>query len=202
MFYYPGERVSGKVYLRVHRQLDAFLLRLNFKGKEKSTFKCVISRVKQAESIENSKTYVYFDRKVNAFHFKETLRPGDYILPFEFHLPSILPASVLYQRQDEFAKPSMKIKYTIKAVLMARDLDVKFKHHLVVHEKPLSLVKTKQLNQTVHLSTCSFCVKVNQKECPCCFAQTAGLTNFAVTFQKNVFYPNESTNVLIKIYNS
>lgn len=117
LFYYPGEKVNGKIYIRADKNLDAYLLRVRVKGKETSRFRYLID----GEYVDKSNSYHYFDKKLNAFHFKGQLNPGDYTLPFEFQLPSYLPASILWEKGNEYAKPSIKIKYSIKAILILKD---------------------------------------------------------------------------------
>ena len=99
--YRPGDKVNGKVYIRTDRKLDAYLLRIRVRGKEKSSFRYRV----EGESVQKENKYYYFDTKLNAFHFKDLLSPGDYTLPFEFLLPSILPASILWECSADYARP-------------------------------------------------------------------------------------------------
>lgn len=65
-----------------------------------------------------------------------TLLPGDYAIPFSFSLPQNLPSSIQFYDPKPFAKPKMKVKYFVKALLKNKankDL-LKFKQVVIVRE--------------------------------------------------------------------
>ena len=82
------------------------------------------------------------------------LNPGDYIIPFEFKLPDLIPASMIFEyggasddlkldqvneQRYRFCEPHCEVKYSIKAFLnfIDRDAPVVYKQLFVVHENPV-----------------------------------------------------------------
>lgn len=72
--------------------------------------------------------------------------PGDYTVRFSFLLPDDVPSSINYKNSESKSKPKAKVKYYVKAILVAGDnLDTHMVHKqvLIVREKPMAL-KTEQ----------------------------------------------------------
>ena len=106
------------------------------------------------------------------------LPPGDYTIPFEFDLPANLPASIMFQKKDNFEKPKAIIKYSVTARIINHDkTQLQYKQMLVLHEPPVAFQENTNLQQKVGITVCCCCDK--------------GSTALNVQFNKNVFYGNE-----------
>ena len=83
-FYYPGNPVYGKIYIRVERAIDADRMEIKVNGKEKASFWYTTSDGKTSSRHKAKTSQKYFDFKATCCQFTQTLQPGDYIIPFEF----------------------------------------------------------------------------------------------------------------------
>lgn len=119
-FYYPGNRVYGKIYIRALNVINANFLEIRVKGKEKAKFTTHHDDSETRHKMETK----HIDCKMTAFTFQGPLQPGDYIIPFEFDLPHDVPASVMWKRKDSGNNPSVKVKNTIKAIVHMHDKQV------------------------------------------------------------------------------
>jgi Arrestin (or S-antigen), N-terminal domain len=93
-YYQPGEQVTGKVYLRITKAIDATHLELEVKGKEKGSFTDFIwEQHKRADGtieqkrvpVKRSSNRVIMSFKQPCFQFavgSQGLQPGDYTVPF------------------------------------------------------------------------------------------------------------------------
>lgn len=91
-FYYAGEKVFGKMYIRAEREIDANYIEIRVKGKEKTSFWYNHHTSNDGESrTERRKQWyhnTHMDCKLTAFTFNTpSMAPGDYTIPFEFELP-------------------------------------------------------------------------------------------------------------------
>ena len=69
---------------------------------------------------------------------------GNYDFSFWFVIPPDVPSSFFFKDKHREEKPSLKIKYTIKAHLDIKGMkDVKYKHNLMIREHPENF----QMNQ-------------------------------------------------------
>ena len=73
--------VFGKIYIRTTKTMNAKLIELRIKGKEKSSF----YYQSDDKKVKKKYSHVHMDCKIPVFHFDQgPLQPGDYTLPFEF----------------------------------------------------------------------------------------------------------------------
>ena len=88
--------------------------------------------------------------------FASKLEPGDYTLPFEFHLPADIPASIIFEDTDHLNKPMAKVKYSITSILNLNNNKsiLKYKQWLIVHEPPVEFVEGRIMTSSVPLRTC------------------------------------------------
>jgi hypothetical protein len=176
--------------------MDAKNLEIKISGKEKASF---LRRETEHyhESGERKSRQVtrkekcfrnLIDVKAHCFTFGSQLMPGDYTVPFEFTIPSHLPASIMYQNRQHTDKPKAFIAYYVKAKIENHDRTyLKYKQMLVLHEPPVAFKQDEQHRQTVGITTC------------CCFDQ--GKTGLLVQFDKNVFFSNEIAKANVSVDN-
>ena len=132
-FYYPGNTVYGKIYIRTLVPMNPSFLEIYVKGKEKAHFK-YDEHITHRDGEGNTRTEVvhrwdYVSKKIlqfkgNCFSFQGPLAPGDYTIPFEFTLPQNIPASMLFEKRNAPDEPFVKIKYTVQAILNMQDRSV------------------------------------------------------------------------------
>ena len=108
------------------------------------------------------------------------LMPGDYTVPFEFQLPSYLPASFLFSKTNIEAKPKAKVKYHIKVRMVTRLPSLRpmqYKQVLIIREAPPAVEL--MINQNNRLPIRTWCC-INQ-----------GVSEITGRFEKNMYCPNE-----------
>ena len=97
-FYYPGELVIGKIYIRLNTQMSATNLELRVKGKEKYWYdERSVGHDSSSSDDEVEYKRKFLEFKGIVFTFSQLLMPGDYTIQFEFTLPVDLPGSVCYR---------------------------------------------------------------------------------------------------------
>ena len=125
-FYYPGDKVLGKIYIRAETLLEASTLELRIKGKEKCSY-WYDHTEHYTDGDGNRRTRTHrrkasyhhniMDYRAICFTFQGPLNPGDFTIPFEFDLQPQLPASIMWARKDHRDKPKAQVKYSVKARL-------------------------------------------------------------------------------------
>lgn len=118
-YYYPGNKVLGKMYIRADRPLDAKLAEFKFRGKEKSSFWIHTDKNHHKQEYRRQ----IFDIKATCFTFQNQLAPGDYTIPFEFDLPQNLPSSMILKNRKGYGseKPKAAVKYKITFIVHMHD---------------------------------------------------------------------------------
>ena len=147
-YYSPNDMVTGKIYLRINTMVDATHLELEVKGKEKGSWMDyeierhnnpdgTIRHERKDIKRKSEKLIMHF--KQPCFQFTGGLMPGDYTIPFQFHLPQGIPSSIIFSKKNVEKKPKAKVKYTIKVKLATRSHMTKEMHYkqvLIVRETP------------------------------------------------------------------
>ena len=128
-FYYPGEVVTGTVYLRATAPIDVTHIDLEVKGGEKASFEERVRRNDEwhDEKRKTKKTLLHFHHPCFTFAVP-TLAPGDYAIPFSFTLPAHVPSSLYYKNKHIQAKPKAKVKYHIRATLKGHNNHTQMKY--------------------------------------------------------------------------
>ena len=130
-YYYPGNVVMGKIYIRTSTQLDAKDMKIKVKGKEQGSF---------WEGGGDNRHKNEFKRQLINFEatcmkFEEVLGIGDYTIPFEFQIPATAPASLIIENTGHGDDPKAKIKYSIQVTLSTKsDKIMKYKQWLIIYE--------------------------------------------------------------------
>ena len=91
-YYYPGNQVLGKIYIRLERPMSPSHLEIKVAGKEKCSFMRTHGDDRHKE--KSSRRFMTF--RANCFTFNGDLMPGDYTIAFDFVLPPTIPASVMF----------------------------------------------------------------------------------------------------------
>ncbi len=112
--YYPGDVVTGNVYLRIVKPVEVHHLDLEIRGKEKAKWR--YRHENHTRTAKGKHEILHFDFKIFDFAVP-VLAPGDYVVPFSFTLPPGLPSSLVYHKHDCFESPKAKIKFHIRALL-------------------------------------------------------------------------------------
>ena len=135
--YYPGQTVTGTVYLRTNVPLEVKHIDLEIKGKENASFETRVHRDNEwhDEKHKTKKTLWHFHQPCFTFAVS-VLAPGDYAIPFSFQLPSGIPSSLYYKNKHIQAKPKAMVKYHIRASLKDHHnhSHMKYKQVLVIKE--------------------------------------------------------------------
>ena len=167
-YYYAGNTVLGKIYIRCEIPMQAKELRIKVKGKEKASFlrretrSHTVNGETRTETIVHKekmhKKYLEFDGV--CFTFTQPLAPGDYIIPFEFTLPLGLPASIMFQNKHHHDKPKAIVKYSVMSTIINYDNTVlRYKQMPVIHEPPVAFQENNLYKQKVAMTTCCCCAQ-------------------------------------------
>ncbi|CDW78366.1 UNKNOWN [Stylonychia lemnae] len=198
-FYEPGEVITGKVYIRCSRPIDAKHIELKIKGKEKGSWMDTVhktvrnpdgSSTVETEKVKRKHRREIMDSKAPCFVFNSNLVPGDYVVPFGFQLPENVPSTMFFKDTHDHRKPKAQVKYSIKGSLETRSdkNEMSYKQILIVREKP------------PHLQEDITKASENKITTWCCVDQ--GVSKIQVQFDKNTFMPHEKCKSEIKLDNS
>ena len=113
-FYYPGTPVTGTIYMRITKPVEAKYVELEIKGKEKVSF---IVRIGDNNVKKKDRRQVIHYSQPSFTFTEPILHPGDYVIPFSFPLPVGIPSSIFYHNHHAAGRPKAKVKYHIKAKL-------------------------------------------------------------------------------------
>lgn len=105
-FYYPGNHVYGKVYIRAFKAIPADFLEIEVEGVERVSFLTFKSREEEDEnghnrtvwdeSIEHNVEKQIISFKSKCHTFTEEMQANDFVFNFDFPLPQNVPATILY----------------------------------------------------------------------------------------------------------
>jgi hypothetical protein len=187
-YYYPGNKVLGKMYIRGERPMNAKNVEFKFRGKEKSSF--WIHTDKQHNKVQYRKQLI--DVRATCFTFpqQQDLAPGDYTIPFEFVLPQNLPSSMILKNRPGYRgeRPKAAVKYKLTMIVNMHDgKEMKYTQFLVVHEPPVEMKMNTLEERAFPVTTC------------CCMSQ--GHCTIKASFNKNVFLTNETAMAAIELKN-
>ena len=121
-FYYPGNTVLGKIYIRSTpgHKFIAKDLSLRIKGYEKAKFTAENDEGELCIRRRFHKTIIDWTATlpIDFEAAQQMYLGGDFSVPFEFTLPSNIPASLEYRDLTHFEKkPKARVQYTIKVKL-------------------------------------------------------------------------------------
>jgi hypothetical protein len=205
-FYYPGELVTGSIYLNIKEAFETRGLELEVKISESVKWfetEHKTEKVKELDPVTNQEREVFKthaitvekgDYKIlfqnscvigtmlnNVFGF------GQYVYPFQFTLPQHLPGSFEYY--DEEASAS--IKYQVKARALSwqgKNNELESRGILVVRQSPQNFQYPPNLSDTKALTTWCFFSK--------------GSATLNVSYPKNEFVQDETVQVLCQLDNT
>lgn len=137
-YYYPGNTVVGKIYIRTMVPMNPSHIDLHIEGREKTSHRNFKrNRIETPEGepdryeeimIKEKNEHKNLEFKGRCFTFNGPLYPGDYTIPFEFTLPPQLPSSIMYRNDRIRERPKAEVNYRIKAILETIDRRV-LKYH-------------------------------------------------------------------------
>lgn len=135
--YYPGQAVTGTIYLRTSHPIEARYIELEITGKEKVSIVTRVHRDNDWHDDKHKSKKVLYHTKQPCFTFAvPVLSPGDYAIPFSFQLPQGIPSSLFYKNKHIQGKPKAMVKYQIRANLKGHHDKslMKYKQVLVIRE--------------------------------------------------------------------
>jgi hypothetical protein len=150
---------------------------------------------------DNQRTEYYevkYDADNKILEFEETIwefdgneiPPGQYSFPYNFVLPSNVPASAYYTGSERAVG---YIKYKVTAKFKAENgndvKDLKAKCHLVVRQMAPSSAFNISANEIVEIKKC----------CCCC---SLGICKLECNFERNVYHSLETARAMVNIDNS
>lgn len=134
-FYFPGETVTGNVYIESSGLSSPSLLNLKLKGKEETIFFDENNKNKSPDS-SNSGLIIFYNHIHNLKSWSEGLQEGQFFFPFSFLLKDFLPATCLFKDIHDQTFISAKICYKIKIELISNNMLLSKKSiELIVREK-------------------------------------------------------------------
>ncbi|CDW76035.1 UNKNOWN [Stylonychia lemnae] len=145
--YHPGDIVSGKIFIRCMRPVDAKQIDIEIQGKEKGSWMDIeyieiidsegLRRL-QKKDIKRKYRRNIIDHSGILFKFPpQGMIPGDFVIPFQFQLPQGVPATIFIKQEKHSKKLKGFIKYYIRGSLITvKDIpEMGYKQGLVVREK-------------------------------------------------------------------
>jgi len=198
--YFPGETVSGWIFLNIVQVYPGSTLEIKIKGKEVlEIFKkaeeqtqggVVSSKTKKNLVVETEKhENIFYHHKMPIYAFdtkKKGIQPGQYMFPFSFLLQSYLPGSFEYKDEDVRARIYYKIKAHIIPDLKPKEPHMKFTQKVMLREKHKSNI-TKTVFTGIYKTL--WCL-------------SSGRTNVSFEFDKDHYTPNDRFTMNIEVDNS
>lgn len=185
-YYYPGQHVTGKIYINMKHKAHAGEVELILKGKEKAKF--IEHEQRENEVVHhkrhNNRCFLKFKHAKLNIDGGE-LHEGHHQIDFEFDLPDRIPASFYFHEKHHEDRPYAKIKYTLQCKIP--DAHMENKQTFIVREHPLPFKEGESDTCTKPISTC------------CCLAK--GESTLTTKFGKNIYYPNERIEGHIAVNN-
>lgn len=204
-YYYPGQLVTGNVFLNVFEAFESRGLELSLKIKESAKWeeiqyrtetKIVYDEVTKEEKREAHNVEEKIIRKEDKTLYKSSYMIGtmqnnvfgfgQYAYPFQFMLPNHLPGSFEYYD----SQVSSCIKYTVKAKSLSnldKQKEIDTKSILVVRQPAQFFEYPTNLSDTRAITTWCF------------FSQGSSTLN--VSYPKNNFCQDESMQVICSLNN-
>jgi hypothetical protein len=204
-YYYPGDIVTGTIYLNILNPLETKGLELTLKIQEKVKFRDREFRteirkernpqtgleedreVKVAVDVERKdKSTLFKNSCVIATMMNNVFGFGQYAYPFSFTLPNFLPGSFEYYSNDI----SANIRYLVTARTLRwnnAEQELETKSILVVRHSQQGFSYPNQVTNEASLTTM------------CCFSK--GRSRLTVSFPKNTYSMDERLSVLCALDN-
>lgn len=191
--YYPGDIVSGNVYILQTKDFPCSILELTIRGREKVKWE-ELATGNQSNKENNSliPKQEFLDKKElfritqGLSEFKEgILQKGQYNFPFIFSIPESFPGS--FEMSYGFIKA--KISYSIKCVLRtssANCKDLTFKQRLIISQKPKASILNELRKASSMIKSCLF---------------SKGVSSISCRFEKDSYLPGETSKLLLSIDN-
>lgn len=194
-FYYPGNLVTGTIYLHILDMIQSRGVELNIKCTE--GVKCVESQPKRIhengvertiyEPVEYKDKMKLFSNKNFLPNFQNNINMGQYAYPFSFVIPQHLPGSFEYYTDSI----SAFIKYEVKVKIIPfsdSDKPIKFSTILIVRQNSSFFNYPTNLTDTKRITTWCFFNK--------------GSATLNVSYQKNFFATDEMIQVQCNLDNT
>jgi len=178
--YINGETVTGKVYLNLMAPYPGNQLFVKLKGREFVHF--AEERQEQRPDGQMETIHIHRNEVIKIIDYKfpvyqwGNLMPGQFIFPFQFVLPSNLPATFFQQGRKYIADVSFFLSGQLEPSAFGEP-KLKHKARFVVREAIKAPVGQVSSSKTTELTNC------------CC--QAKGSNKLDVTFEKNCYRPGE-----------
>lgn len=149
----------------------------------------------RTDHVERKGIMRFLDFEDDAFKFNgQPLQPGHYTIPFEFKLPTDIPASMQFKDANHKDKPCMKIKFHIRVNLLCNNEhdNMVYKQIMVIRTAVPPFKEGEKNLQQIQPQDNSFCS---------CFSSGKGKTTVGTLFEKNIYTPNEVAIAHVDINN-
>ncbi|CAK69144.1 unnamed protein product, partial (macronuclear) [Paramecium tetraurelia] len=182
--YIAGDVVKGNIYL--HIIIPGYhgnVVQLQIVGKEKTQW---TSGQKQSRRTHHGKNLFHRDTFVIHTFLDQNLMVGQFVFPFELHLPPNLPGS-FESRYGFLASLNYKVKARIRSASKSIN-DVKHKQDIIIREPIKEILQGSSKQETANLTTW------------CCKKQ--GSSTISAQVEKNLYFAGEFVQITYDIDNS
>ena len=183
--YYPGDQVTGTVYLELHSRFPGKTIQIALKGKEKIWFQNPANpeKVSSEKSIVFDKTFVLYTESKG-----EELEAGQYEFPFSFLIPENIPGTF----QHVETRLAACVKYSLSASLLAASSD---KAYVLRYDRPFLVHDTRM---RVEDAASTFPIPV--RGCFSCINH--GVSIIDIALNKTAYLPSDEVKMRLDINNT
>ncbi|CAD8068948.1 unnamed protein product [Paramecium sonneborni] len=182
--YFAGDVVKGNIYLHIVKPgYHGNVVQFSIVGKEKTRWTIGSGKHRRTH---HGKNVFHRDTVVINTFLDENLMVGQFVFPFELHLPPNLPGSFLYQSS---ILASLNYKVKVRVVSTSKSInDIKNKQEIIIKEPIKEILQISSKQETANLTTW------------CCKNQ--GVSSISAKVEKNLYFPGEFIQITYNIDNS
>ncbi|CAD8109170.1 unnamed protein product [Paramecium primaurelia] len=182
--YFAGDVVKGNIYLHIIKPgYHGNVVQFSIVGKEKTRWTTGSGKHR---TTHYGKNVFHRDTVVINTFLNENLMVGQFVFPFELHLPPNLPGSFHYH-QHILASLNYKVKARVISTSNSIN-DIKNKQEIIIREPIKEVLQVSSKQETAYLRTW------------CCKEQ--GSSSISAKVAKNLYFPAEFVQITYDIDNS
>ncbi|CAK76379.1 unnamed protein product (macronuclear) [Paramecium tetraurelia] len=182
--YFAGDVVKGNIYLHIIKPgYHGNVVQFSIVGKEKTQWTTGSGKHRRTHY---GKNVFHRDAVVINTFLDENLMVGQFVFPFELHLPSNLPGSFQYAHA---VLASLNYKVKARVISTSKSInDIKNKQEIIIREPIKEILQVSSKQETANLTTW------------CCKKQ--GSSSISAKVEKNLYFPGEFVQITYDIDNS
>ncbi|CAD8062611.1 unnamed protein product [Paramecium sonneborni] len=182
--YFAGDIVKGNIYLHIIKPgYHGNIVQFSIVGKEKTQWTTGSGKHR---TTHYGKNVFHRDAVVINTFLDENLMVGQFVFPFELHLPPNLPGSFTYHHAT---LASLNYKVKARVISTSKSInDIKNKQEIIIREPIKEILQVSSKQETANLTTW------------CCKQQ--GVSSISATVQKNLYFPGEFVQITYEVDNS